>query len=362
MPNRLLLYDLVLFRRSFADAFSRPRDKLLLVLMLAFAFFWLRARVGEVAASSLPPETAWWGGLAGLISFGWQRLLVRRLTWFTQESALTADALARPGRRLYLAVAHLPLLMLVVPAVAMVGMASGRALATGAAAALAYLAGVALASIETAPRHPPAPGDADDGGAPYRGPAGSRAVLHAVVRFQTLSGGRPSLAAGATILAAFLLTLAGCWFARDADDIARFAAALLPAVLPLIAATRLDSGLLGFLPFAGYRPSFVAFAVSALPVASLAGIAAAILLARPEGWPVMLGVLLLLGLLFALIAVARAWLYPGRSARAVHLQLQIELAGLIVIAFLLPPAAPVALGVRLWLLHRRYSSLLWMHF
>jgi hypothetical protein len=105
----------------------------------------------------------------------------------------------------------------------------------------------------------------------------------------------------------------------------------------------------------------VATFVCALPAANFAAVSVALLVVRPGGWAAMLASLLLLHLLAALIATARAWLSPGRPARRVDLQVQLEMLALLLIAALFAPLAPLAAAWRLWLLRRHYSRLLWIH-
>lgn len=134
-----------------------------------------------------------------------------------------------------------------------------------------------------------------------------------------------------------------------------------PALLCLLLlTTRLDPELLGFLPYLGYRPAFTAAAVAALPTACFAAAAAAIAIAAPPRARVLL-LLFVAHLAVAIVSIFRAWLYPGRGARSVELQVQVELAGLLLIGSLLPPLAVAALAWRAATLWRHYRSRRWIH-
>ena len=74
----------------------------------------------------------------------------------------------------------------------------------------------------------------------------------------------------------------------------------------------------------------------------------------------VLALLAAIHLVFIPIGIARAWLYPGRAARGVDLQLQLEIMGLAITAFLLPPLALAALAWRLALFRRHCARLRWM--
>ena len=104
----------------------------------------------------------------------------------------------------------------------------------------------------------------------------------------------------------------------------------------------------------------VVMLVCALPAANFAAVSVALLIVRPEGWAGMLAALAVFHLLAALVATGRAWLSPGRSARRVDLQVQLEMLALLFLACLFAPLAPLAVAWRLWLLHRHYSNLLWV--
>jgi hypothetical protein len=346
MANRLLRYDLALFRASFAEGFARKRDRLLLLLVALFALLWLRDALGRLALPSLP---LWLGALAAVPAFAWHRRLGARLGWLTEHGAVAAAALDARSRRSYLLSAHaLPAVPLLVAAVPLAPVA-GPALALPA-----YAVGVGLAALV-----PIGAGARGTGMAPGRRPsAGGNVLLRAVLRRQTLDSARPELAALSIVVATFALTVAALWLSRAQSDAIRITAPMLPAFLALLVTSRLDAALIGFLPYAGRSARVVGLAVSALPAACLLAAAAAILVMRPPGMIATLAIIALLHLVFILAGLARAWLYPGRHGRAVDLQVQIELAGLALIATMLAPVAPVALGWRLWWLGRRHKRFL----
>lgn len=348
MANRLLRYELLLFRASFAAAFDRARDKTLLLVVLVVGAFWLKERIAGASALTLPPSAIWLALLAAPAGFGWQRLIRARLDWLAEHSALAAPALAARTRRAYLVAAHLLVAIPLLSVAALLGI-GGWALA-----ALAYATGTGLASIARKARSAEEDAPVSARRAPARQPA-----FRAILRRQTLDSARPGRAAAALVAATFALTFLAAWLSRGQPDALRFAAILSPPLLALLLTSRADAELIGFLPFAGYRPGFVAVAVSALPAACLAASALAVVAVRPHHAVAILIILLLLHLAFILTGIARAWLYAGRSGRSVDLQVQMEFAGLVLIAALLPPLALAALAWRLWMLRRHYASLLW---
>ena len=355
MANRLLRYELTLFRRSFADAFERKRDRLLLLVVAILALLWLREQAAGAASPALPPGAVWLAAAAAPIGFAWQRLVLTRLALLSEHSALAADALDRRERRSYLASAHLLPLLPVIAATAMLAAATGREVEVLAVATLAYALGLALAALQVVAREEkPEPVVRPW---PYRG---RRAALNAILQRQTLDSRCPQRSALLIVLTISAFTAAAAWFGRDQSGAVRFAGILLPSLIGLALASRIDSGLLGFLPFAGYPPLFVACAVAALPAANLAASVIALLLVRPTDLPALLAVLGFLHAAIILAVIARAWLYPGRSGRSVDLQVQAEFAGLLVIAVVLPPLALFALVWRLAILQRHCRSLLWV--
>ena len=357
MANRLLRYEAALFRRSFAAAFGRPRDIALLAFMAALALLWLRD-AWERGGLDFPPEAVWLAALAGPAAFSWQRLLDERLRWMTEQSVLAADALHRGTRWLYLAAAHALLAVPLAGAILLVGACSGRIVPAVLIGAVAFAAGIGLAvalgegGVSRRRSGRPA------GSAPASPRSGAAAAVDALLRRQTGSLDRPRRAAALIVAANFLLTAAGSWLARDGADALRMGAALLPSLLVLAASARTDMALVGFLPSAGYRPLFIAGAVSALPAMSFVAAAAAVLMAGTHAGLSLIA-LALLHCLFLVVGIARAWLAPGRDPRSVDLQVQIELGALIVVAILLPPLAPAALAWRLWQHYRHNLELRW---
>jgi hypothetical protein len=90
----------------------------------------------------------------------------------------------------------------------------------------------------------------------------------------------------------------------------------------------------------------------------LAAAAAIAVTAPPNGAPI-LAVLALAHLAVIAGCVARAWLLPGRTSRAVSMQLQVEIVGLALLASMLPPLAPAALALRMAVLRHRHAALRW---
>jgi hypothetical protein len=350
MANRLIRYDALLLRRNLADGFRGPGDIVLLLVMAALALAWLRERIGA-APLSLPEEAVWLAALAGPIAFAWHRLARLRLARLAEHSPIAAAALEPWSRHAYFRLAHELAAPLLLAAAGLAGSAAGRPLAALGIAVLAYGAGAGLAQIT--PDRRQGGGTAATSTAPAEALGSGRgAVLALILRRQSF--GR----AGLMLAGSFALTLAAGWWGEGRAEALRFALLLSPSFLLLLMAARLDAGLLAFLPGAGFRPGFSAFAVSALPAASflLGGLAAMLTGAGLTA----LAVLALLHLGFILVGIARAWLYPGRSARSVDVQLQLDVAGLAVTAFLLPPLAVAALLWRLLHFYRHCRDLRWM--
>jgi hypothetical protein len=350
----LLKYDLLLARRSFADAFATVRDRLLLLLVAAFLLLWLRDAAMR-ALPRLPPQAEMLAVLAGPAAFGWSRAALRRLAWFGETSLLAADALRPKARLSYLACAQLPLLAVLSAAVLFLSAGTGQSLRPATLAFLSYGVGVALAAASGATGRSKATTHR-----PSSRREGSASVFRILLAHQTFDSKRPGYAAASLATGAALATFTLSWFAESQPPGVRLAAALLPSVLLLMATARNAPETVGLLAFAGYPARTVAAVVCALPAANLAAVSAALLLLRPAGWVETLGALLLLHLFAALVATVRAWLSPGRAARRVDLQVQLEVLGLGIVAGLLPPLALPAVVWRLWRLHRHYSSLLWV--
>ena len=350
MPNRLIRHDAALLRRFLADGFRGPGDILLLAVVATLAFAWLRQQV-----LALPRDAVWLALLAGPAGFVWQRLIQQRLAGLAEHSPVAPAALARPERRSWLALAHLLLWLPLLGAAALLGVAAGRPLAIGLAVG-AGAAGVGLASIL------PAPGKRGRAGRPGAPVAplgrGQSAVLAIVLARQTRGNRRPFVRAALLIALTFLLTAAAGWWGRGQPGPVAAVLPLLPSLLVLLLSARLDAALLAFLPSAGFRPGFIALAVSALPGASLlAGTAALLLSGQGIG---AVAVLALAHLGFILIAIARAWLYPGRTRRSVDFQLQLEALGLAAAAIMLPPLALAAAAWRFRHFHDHCRAQRWM--
>jgi hypothetical protein len=351
MANRLIRYDAALLRRFLADGFRGPGDALLLLLVAGIAVAWLRQEV-----LGLAPGAAWFALLAGPAGFAWQMLARLRLAGLAEQSAVAPAALERVQRRAWFGLAHLLASLPLLAAAILLGIAAGRPLSAIGLAAAAYALGAGLASVLSVPPWRFASTRTKPSVAPMG--SGRRAVIAIVLARQTSGARRPFVRAGLLLLASLMLTLGAGWCARSLAEPARFALPLLPALAVLLLAGRLDSGLLAFLPSAGFRPAFIALAVSALPLASLASTTIALLLVAAD--PAALIVMALAHLAFILVAISRAWLYPGRTARSVDLQLQLEFCGLAVAAILLPPLAVIAALWRLRHFHNHCRAKRWM--
>jgi hypothetical protein len=351
MANRLIRYDAALLRRFLADNFGGPRDLLLLALVATLGVAWLRQQT--LAA---PTDAVWAALLAGPAGFALQRMGRQRLGALGEHSPVAPAALDGRERRTWFILAHFLLWLPLLAAASLLGAATGRLWAAVALAAASYAAGAGLAMILPALRGRRGEGWSRPSVAPLG--HGRRAVLEMVVARQTLGTARPLVRAGVLLLGSFLLTVAANWWGRGVPVPLAFIPLLLPSLIVLLLAARLDAALLAFLPAAGHRPGFIALAVSALPAGSLLAGSAALLVTK-QGIGIVI-VLALAHLAFILIAIARAWLYPGRTRQSVDFQLQLEVAGLVAAAILLPPLALAAAGWRFWHFHRHCRAKRWM--
>jgi hypothetical protein len=356
-PNPLFRYELALFLRSFADAFSRTRDRLLLAIMLALGLLWLRQSLA--GAPAVPRGTELLALGAAPVSFQWNRLIVRRLAWLAEESALAPVAAERRARLRYRLAAQLPALAVIGLAAAMLGAMAGRmGWAIGVAAA-GYMAGALAASFPLGAGRIRLAGR-NVGPPPGPSLSGPRTALFALIRVQAMKASRPGRALALLIAGNGLLTFAGAFLSREAPAGAHFAASLLPSLLLLAATARNDARLAGFLAFAGFGAGYVALAVSVLPAASFAAASAAVLASAPAAPATLLVTLALLHLGGALLAVARLWLSPGRDDRKVDLQVQLEAVGLVGLGAILPPLGLVAFLARLWSLRSGWRASIWL--
>jgi hypothetical protein len=352
-PTALLRFELTLFGRSFADAFGRTRDRLLLAIMLALGLLWLRQSLAGGPALPRGAELLALG--AAPLSFQWNRLVARRLAWLAEESALAPVAADRRARLRYRLAAQLPGLAGIGFAAAMLGaLAGAMAWAVGLAAA-GWAAGTLAALVPVGGARTRLPGRSTYS-PPRRSLSGPRTALFALIRVQAMNASRPGRALGALLAGNALLTFAGAMLSRGAAPGVHFAAAALPSLLLLAATARNDARLGGFLAFAGFGAGYVALAVSVLPAASFAVAAAALLASAPTAPATLLVTLALLHLGAALVAVARVWLSPGRDDRKVNLQVQLEAAGLVVLGAILPPLGIVAFLGRLWSLRSGFRA------
>jgi hypothetical protein len=357
MPSSALLrFELLLFARSFADAFSRKRDRLLLAIVLGLALLWLRHATSDPDGFGLPPGSELLGLAAGPVSYQWNRLAIRRLEWLAEESALAPFAAARGVRLHYSIAAQLPILVPVLIVAALAGLAGGGTAAALGLAVAAHGVGALAARVRWAPR----PGNLRRDRAAGRSLNGPHTAFLALFRVQVLNSARPGRALILVLAANAVLTCAGAFLTRTAAPGAHIAATALPSLLLLAATGRSDARLAGFLAFAGYKAGFVALAVSSLPAASFAAAAAPALASGTAAPAAIVVTLALLHLGAALIAVARAWLSPGRAGRKVDLQVTVEAAGLIAVGATLPPLGVVALLARLWRLRASYRASTWL--
>jgi hypothetical protein len=360
MPSAVLLrHELALFSRSFADAFSRKRDRLLLAIVAALALLWLRHAMSHPETIALPPGWQLLALIAAPIAFQWNRLVNRRLAWLAEESAVAPFAADGPAQRRYRAAAQLPILVPLLAELTFLGAVGGGMATAAGLMVAAYGFGTLAARVRIGRGRPGA--DAGRGSRPAERPfRGPRTALLALLRVQALNRSRPVGLLVMLLAANALLTLAGASLTRGSAPGLHFAASVLPSLLLIAATIRNDARLVGFLAFAGYPAGFVALAVSALPAASLAAASGAVLGSGTDSAPTAIAILALLHLAAALAAIARAWLSPGKDARKVDLQVMLEAAGLLVIASIQPLLGLAALVLRLWRLRGLYRASMWL--
>lgn len=352
MANRLIRYDLALLRRFLADGFRGSGDVVLAAIMIAIAFLWLRQQM-----LVLPNEAKWFALLAGPAGFAWQRLVSLRLAMLAAHSPVAPLALNRREWRAWFAAAHLLVGLPVLAGTVLLGMATGQPWPAIGLAAAAYGAGAGLSSVIPALRRRGRPARARPAIVPLGN--GRPAVLRLIIARQGLALRSPLVHAGLLLAASAIVTAIAGWCGPTLLDPLALILPFLPPLLVLLLATRLDSALLAYLPAAGYGPGFIALAVSALPAGGFLAAGAAFLLTGQSIGAI--AVLALGHLVFILIGIARAWLYPGRTKRSVDLQIQLELTGLVAVATILPPLAVAATGWRFWHFCACCRAKRWMH-
>ncbi len=356
-PAVLLRYEFTLFARSFADAFSRTRDRLLLALVLGVALLWLRQAIAAPGGAGLPGGAVLLALAAAPAAYQWSRLATGRLAWLAEESALAPCASDREVRSRYLMAAHLIALVPTLLASALLGLAAGRMVTAAGLAAAAYGAGMMTAELRSRTVRSDIAVRTRSG--PLLKPlSGRRTALLALVRVQVLNAARPGLAGLVLVAANALLTFAGALLTRDSGQAVQVAASALPSLLLVAATARNDARLGGFLAFAGRPSGFVALGVAALPAASFAAASLSALAGGAAGAAITTLAFLHAGA--ALVAIARIWLSPGRDDRRVDLQVQLEAAGLAVVGLIMPPLGLVALAFRLWRLRGAWRDSIWI--
>jgi len=356
LNNRLIIYELTLFRRSFADAFGRTRDKVLLALVVALALLALRGGMPAIPQVREGPIIL--AAIVALTLFSWHRMVLRRLSWFGEHSPLAPDALCPGSRRSYVTATQLPPLLALALGVLTLASATGIP-AAWAASLLGWATGVGAATwLNSLPKSqitvrkslPPLQSRVRR----------QQPALFAILRHQLFHVASPVRALLLIVGGTASITIAASILAAGGPAPLRFAAALMPSTALLLLTSRNDGRLIGLLAFAGYSAAATAMAISILPGLSFFAAVVALLIARPSDWPAMVGLLLIVHASAYLVAIARAWLSPGRDGRSVDLQVQLELAALLALIIQILPLAPLALLARLYLLQRRYRSLLWV--
>jgi hypothetical protein len=358
MPRTALLrYEFALFARSFADAFNRTRDRLLVAAVLVLALLWLRQAIAAPGGPGLPGRAALLALAAAPVAYQWSRLATGRLAWLAEESALAPRAADREVRWRYLVAAHLIALVPTLLAATLLGLAAGRTATAAGLAAAAYGSGVMAAELRSRIVRSNISVRAR-GGLVLRPLSGPRTALLALVRVQVLNAARPGLAGFLLLAANALLTFVGALLTRDSEQAVQVAASALPSLLLVAATARNDARLGGFLAFAGHPSGFVALGVAALPAASFAAASISALAGGAAGAAIATLAFLHAGA--ALVAIARIWLSPGRDGRRVDLQVQLEAAGLLVVALIMLPLGLVALAFRLWRIRGTWRDSIWI--
>jgi hypothetical protein len=361
MTNRLIRFETWLLRRSFGDAFSGARDRLLLLVIAALAALWARAHFADAAVLELPERAAWAGALGLPAGFAAHRLLAGRLAWLAEESPLSAVARQGRARRAYLALFHGLFAVGVTATAVWIGIAAGKPILTPVLALTSYAAGATLGTARQPDRgvRRVATDIARPPGRRFMNATGSRAMFRTIVAHQTRDRDDPIRGAALLLGLVFAATLGAGSVSGSWTGPARIAAMVAPALLALAWTSRVEVSLLGFLPSLGYGPAATGFAVSALP---LGCVAAALLAIAVVHAPVSLAAAAIAaaaGVGLILVGLARTWLSPGRSGRSVDLQVEIEVASALLIGFSLPPLAPAIVLVRLGFLYRAAAARRW---
>jgi hypothetical protein len=349
MPTTALVaYDLLILRRGAQRAFSRRRDMLLLALAVPVAMLFAWAAAGGIAdkAAELPLAVKAW--LAGAIGFAVAQALAARLGHLRADSIMARHALQGGSALVHTAFWGAPPLL---AALALFARGAEPALEIGALLA-AFAAGAAAA-------------------------LSARAVGRKLGDRRTGSGAHaavPGLEAGTRRQRIVRLLTARSGFRRAplALNLALFAACgamlgLLVPLRPLFAglgalllagwAMRQHPPLLRYLLFLGILPDGAAL-VPLLPVAALAAGFAAVaasLGAAPLAW--LAGGAAAFLLLLACIALLRGYHQALKSSQAAGLALQIDLVGIALAAWMVPPLAPALLAARLWMLRRAAAAM-----
>jgi hypothetical protein len=360
VPNRLLRYELALFRRSFEDAFGRARDKLLLLFMALLAIAAAPQWLDRAAAAPIDLPLMWVAAPVALLALGWQRILHKRMKWLAEETVFAPDALGVGPRFRYLATAHLPALLLVSALLLVLTHAS----ASAAAAIPAYAAGLIFASAANAIQTSlSARIRRREGERSSPRQVGRRAAFQAILSRQTMGSSRPMLALALLLAAELVLTMAAVRATQHLAEPVRVAAALAPSILLLLIGSRMDPQLFRFLAYLGHPPRFVALSLTVLPAASFAAAAAGALAGRSAETHQVSATLILLLIVHAAAAcllIARAWLYPGQGPRSAHFRVEVEFGAIALVALMMPPLAPVVLIWRMLVLRGRYKACLWV--
>jgi len=362
MTNRLIRLEARLLWRSFTDAFSTASDRLLLMMVAVIAAFWVRTHLAEPMSFALPTRAAW-AGLAGLpAGMAAQWRLGGRLAWLAEESPFSATARQGLARRTYLASFHGLFACGLAAAAVWIGVAVGEPIVVPIIALTNYAVGTALGAacrregkvrrVTTRRARPANP-------RPSKATA-SRALIGVIVAHQTRDRADP--VRGATLLLGFVFvaTLGSVPMSAAWTSPARIAAEAAPGLFALLWTNRMDVRLVGFLPSLGYGPAMTGLAVSALPLACVVIAILAVAAARAPFGFVGSGIVAAAGAGFVLVALGRTWLSPGRSRHSVDLQVGIESAIVLLVAFALPPLAPIMIVGRLAMLYRRAASLRWI--
>lgn len=356
----LILYDLMILRRSGAAAFARKRDILLLLVAVPIGLLLLIERGGEAAASiaELPatltlPTTA-------AIALAVNLAVANRLAHLREECVVARQALRPAAARVYALFWNLPPLA----AGLALSVASGRGTILVPTFLLAYFAGIALAAAQKSVRRAFISWAArrrNAGRRKNRAPLGERRrqrLIELLLVRMGLFG--PSLTANLVGFAAIGAVTAAIhlWLSSQLTAPAAAVIAGTPMLLLLILVLlRTPPSLLRYLLYLGDEPTRAALVATALAAALTGGLTiGALATGVAPPLPLLTGAVAL-PLVFLALAMLRTLHFATKSRQTAEIAVQLDLAAAALVGLVALPLAPALLVVRLWMLARRARAM-----